>query len=181
MAPQLQEKLFFIVLNIIVDGNCQNLCRIGLAVLLWPHMEADVSVVFRKMEKKTISVGDSILVFGRTIAQLIQRTQWMFYSLTLLLRWWPSKIGLTLSHDFFDEPSPGALKTATTEDDVTKNHDNVLANCQLKMCKIAETVNISKDRVGHILHMTFWAWESWRRNGCHICSLRTTSETGRPL
>ncbi|XP_035212046.1 uncharacterized protein LOC118186127 [Stegodyphus dumicola] len=52
----------------------------------------------------------------------------------------------------FDEPCPGASKTATTEDNVTKAHDLVLADRQFKVRKIAETVGISKDRVGHILH-----------------------------
>jgi len=53
---------------------------------------------------------------------------------------------------FFDEPSPGAPKTATTEDKVTKIHDLVLADRRLKIREIAGTVGISKDRVGHILH-----------------------------
>jgi len=52
----------------------------------------------------------------------------------------------------FDEPRPGALKTATTEDNVTKIHDIALADRRLKIREIAETVGMSKDRVGHILH-----------------------------
>jgi len=52
----------------------------------------------------------------------------------------------------FDEPRPGAPKMATTEDNVTKIHDLVLADRRLKVREIAETVGISKDRVGHILH-----------------------------
>jgi predicted DNA-binding transcriptional regulator len=44
------------------------------------------------------------------------------------------------------------LKTASTEDNVTKIHDLVLADRRLKVREIAETVGISKDRVGHILH-----------------------------
>jgi len=52
----------------------------------------------------------------------------------------------------FDESRPGAPKTATTEDNVTKIHDLVLADRRLKIRKIAETVGMSKDRVGHILH-----------------------------
>uniref|UniRef100_A0A6M2DNE2 Putative histone-lysine n-methyltransferase setmar-like protein n=1 Tax=Xenopsylla cheopis TaxID=163159 RepID=A0A6M2DNE2_XENCH len=52
----------------------------------------------------------------------------------------------------FDEPRPGAPKTATTEDNVTKIHELVLADSLLKVREIAETVGISKDRVGHILH-----------------------------
>ncbi|XP_043258450.1 uncharacterized protein LOC122400837 [Colletes gigas] len=52
----------------------------------------------------------------------------------------------------FDEPRPGVPKTATTEDNVKKIHDLVLADRRLKVREIAETVGISKDRVGHILH-----------------------------
>jgi len=39
---------------------------------------------------------------------------------------------------------------------VTKIHDLVLANRQMKKREIAETVGMSKDRVG-ISFMTFWA------------------------
>jgi len=56
----------------------------------------------------------------------------------------------------FDEPRSGAPKTATTEDNVTKIHDLVLADRRLRIREIAETVGMSKDRVGHILHI-FWA------------------------
>ena len=53
----------------------------------------------------------------------------------------------------FDEPRPGALKMAAiTEDNVTKIHDLILADRQLMVRKIAKTVGISKDHVGHILH-----------------------------
>ena len=52
----------------------------------------------------------------------------------------------------FDEPRPGAPKMAATEDNVTKIHDLVLADRRLKVCEIAETVGISKDHMGHILH-----------------------------
>ena len=41
---------------------------------------------------------------------------------------------------------------ATTEENVKKIHDLILADHQLKVHKIAETVDISKDRIGHILH-----------------------------
>jgi hypothetical protein len=52
----------------------------------------------------------------------------------------------------FDEPHPGAPKIATMEDNMTKVHYLVLANRQLKVHEIAETVGISKNRMGHILH-----------------------------
>jgi len=52
----------------------------------------------------------------------------------------------------FNEPRPGAPKSATTEDNVTKIHHLVLADHRLKIREIADTVGMSKDRVGHILH-----------------------------
>ena len=62
----------------------------------------------------------------------------MLCTVILLLRWRPSKIGST--------------KTATTENNVTKTHDLALADRRLQVREIADTVGISKDRVGHILH-----------------------------
>ena len=52
----------------------------------------------------------------------------------------------------FDEPRPGAPKTATTVDNVEKVRDLVLAHRRLKVREIAETVDISKDCLGYILH-----------------------------
>ncbi|GFR27136.1 mariner transposase [Trichonephila clavata] len=51
-----------------------------------------------------------------------------------------------------NEPRPGAPKIATTENNVTKIHDLVLADHRLKVSEIAEIVSISKDHVAHILH-----------------------------
>jgi len=47
----------------------------------------------------------------------------------------------------FDEPRPGAPKTATMEDNVTKIHDLVLTDRRLKIREIAETGGMSKDRM----------------------------------
>ena len=44
------------------------------------------------------------------------------------------------------------IQLTTTEDNVKKTHDLVLADRRLKVCEIAETVSISKDCVGHVLH-----------------------------
>ena len=49
------------------------------------------------------------------------------------------RVGRTLG---FDEPRPGAPKTATTEDNVKKIDDLVLADRRLKAREIAETVGI---------------------------------------
>lgn len=51
----------------------------------------------------------------------------------------------------FDEPCPGALQTATTADNVAKIHGIVLAYRRLRVREI-ESVGISKDRMGRILH-----------------------------
>lgn len=48
-----------------------------------------------------------------------------------------------------DEAHPGAPKTVTKEDKVTKGHDLVLVDRRLKVRK---TVNISKQRVNYIPH-----------------------------
>ena len=50
---------------------------------------------------------------------------------------------------------------ATTEDNVEKSHDLVLANRRLKVREIAETVGISKDCMGHILHEILGMRKLW--------------------
>ena len=52
----------------------------------------------------------------------------------------------------FDGPRPGAPKSVTTEDKVRIIHDLVLTDRRLKVREIAQTVGISKDCVGHIMH-----------------------------
>ena len=76
----------------------------------------------------------------------------MLCTVTLLLRWRPSKIGSTSFNVVARRFLMSAPKTATTEDNVKKIHDLVLADRRLKVREIAETVGISKDRVGYILH-----------------------------
>ena len=62
-----------------------------------------------------------------------------------------------------------------------KIHDLVLADRRLKVREIAETIGISKDCVGHILHEILGMRKlSAQRDGCRVCSLRTTSATVRP-
>ena len=51
-----------------------------------------------------------------------------------------------------DEPRTGRPKTATNDEMVDKVHDVVLADRRLKLKEIAETIGISEERVGHILH-----------------------------
>ena len=50
-----------------------------------------------------------------------------------------------------DNPREGRPKTATPE--ITEQvHNMVLDDRQMKVCKISETIGISKERVGYILH-----------------------------
>jgi hypothetical protein len=43
------------------------------------------------------------------------------------------------------------------------------------VCEIAETIGISKERVGYIL-MKKWIWKSFAQDGCRACSqqIKTT-------
>jgi histone-lysine N-methyltransferase SETMAR len=51
-----------------------------------------------------------------------------------------------------DDPREGRPKSATTPEIIEQVHDMVLDDHQMKVCEIAETVGISKERVGYILH-----------------------------
>lgn len=53
----------------------------------------------------------------------------------------------------FDDPCPGALKTATTEENETKIHNIILSACWLKVHdEIAAIICISEERILYILH-----------------------------
>ena len=109
----------------------------------------------------------------------------MLCTVTLLLRRRSSKLGLTsfnviarrflMSHD-----TPGVPKSATTKNNVKEIHDLVLANRRLEVREIAETVRISKDCVGHILHEILGMRKLSARRVPRF-SLRTTSAKVRPL
>jgi len=51
-----------------------------------------------------------------------------------------------------DDPREGRPKSATTPEIIEKVHDMVLGDRQMKLCEIAESTGISKERVGYILH-----------------------------
>ena len=80
----------------------------------------------------------------------------------------------------FDEPRPGASKTATTEENVTKIHDLIFADRRLKVREVAEMIDISKDRVGYILHEIL-DMRKLSVRGCRVFWLRTTSAIVRPF
>jgi histone-lysine N-methyltransferase SETMAR len=51
-----------------------------------------------------------------------------------------------------DEPHEGHPKSATTPEVIEQVHDIVLDDQQMRVREIAETIGISKERVGYILH-----------------------------
>jgi histone-lysine N-methyltransferase SETMAR len=50
------------------------------------------------------------------------------------------------------DPCEGRLKSATTPEIIEQVHDIVLDDWRMKVCEIAETIGISKEHVGYILH-----------------------------
>jgi len=51
-----------------------------------------------------------------------------------------------------NDPREGRPKSATTPEIIEQVHDMVLDDRRMKVCEIAETIGISKERVGYILH-----------------------------
>ena len=89
-------------------------------------MESDVSADFTKMEKELYrSVIRFLLLKGKSRSEIKERLDAVYGDSSLLLRLRPLKIDLTnfnvVARRFFDEPRPGAPKTATTEDYVKKS------------------------------------------------------------
>lgn len=71
-------------------------------------------------------------------------------SLATVKRWFNDfKRGRT---SVFDEPRPGRPNEVTTEENVNKIHDIVLADRRLKVREIVEMTGISDERVRNILH-----------------------------
>ena len=51
-----------------------------------------------------------------------------------------------------DDEQSGRPKTATTDENIAKVHQMVLDDCRIKVREIGEVMNISKERVCHILN-----------------------------
>jgi transposase len=68
-----------------------------------------------------------------------------------------------------DDPREGRPKSATTPEIVKQVHDVVLDDWQMKVHEIAETIGISKERVGYILHEEL-NMKRFAQEGCHACS-----------
>ena len=51
-----------------------------------------------------------------------------------------------------DDPRNGRPKSATTPEIIEQVHDTVLDDRRMKVLEISDTIGISKERVGYILH-----------------------------
>jgi hypothetical protein len=72
---------------------------------------------------------------------------------TLLLRFQQLRNGLPSGCTSLEnDPREGRPKSATTSEIIEQVHDMVLDDWQMKVCEIAETIGISKERVQYILH-----------------------------
>jgi len=77
-----------------------------------------------------------------------------------------SKRGLT---SLEDDPCEGRPKSATTPEIIEEVQDMVLDDRRMKVCEIAETIGISKECVGYILHEEL-DMKSFAQDGCCACS-----------
>lgn len=118
-------------------------------------MEANVSIGFTKMEKEQYrSVIRFLFLEGKTRIEIKERLDAVYGdsspSMATVKNWFNEFARGRTS--VFDEPRPGAPKTAATEENIKKIHDLVLADRRLKVRELAETVGISEGTVHHILH-----------------------------
>jgi histone-lysine N-methyltransferase SETMAR len=68
-----------------------------------------------------------------------------------------------------DDPREGRPKSATTPEIIEELHDMVLDYRRMKVGEIAETIGISKERVGYILHKEL-NMKTFAQFGCRACS-----------
>jgi transposase len=68
-----------------------------------------------------------------------------------------------------DDPCEGRSKSATTTEIIEQVHDVVLDDRRMKVHEIAETIGISKECVGYILHEEL-DMKSVAQDGCRACS-----------
>ena len=171
MAPLSQGK-FTIVWYIVVDGYCQNFSRIGLVVLFWPRIEAAVSADFRKMEKEQYrSVIRFLFLEGKSRSEIKERLDAVYGdsspSMATVKNWFNEfQRGRT---SVCDEPRPGAPKTATTEDNVTKIHDLVSQNDhRALLCRIIQPIRRRIAEKTAPFGEEKSALPPWQRTGSHL-------------
>ena len=110
-----------------------------------------MSADFTKMEKDQYrSVIRFLFLDGKSHSEIKERLDAVYgdsFPLMATVKNWLNEL-YVFARRFLMAP-----KTATTEDNMKKkSHDLVLADHRLKVREIAETVDISRDCVGHTLH-----------------------------
>ena len=123
--------------------------------MFWLLVEVGMSADFREMEKVQYwSVIWFLFLEGKSRSEIKERLDAVYCDSSPLMvtikNWFNEFQWGRMS--VFDEPCPGAPKMATMKDNMTKIHNLVLTDRQLKVYEIAETMVNSKDRMGHILH-----------------------------
>jgi len=68
-----------------------------------------------------------------------------------------------------DDPREGCPKSATTPEIIEQVNNMELDDGRMKVCEIAETIGISKEHVGYILHEEL-DMKSFAQDGCRACS-----------
>ena len=79
---------------------------------------------------------------------------------------WEFKCGCT---SLEGDPHEGCPKSAATPEIIEQSHNMVLDDWQMKVRGIAETIGISKEYVGYILHEEL-DMKSFAQDGCRTCS-----------
>jgi len=80
----------------------------------------------------------------------IHKSLWGLFSFVTIMKWAAEfKRGRT---SLEDDPREGRPKSATPPEIIEQVHDMVLHDRQMKVREISETIGISKERVGYILH-----------------------------
>jgi histone-lysine N-methyltransferase SETMAR len=72
-----------------------------------------------------------------------------------------------------DDPREGHPKSATTLEVIEQVHDMVLDDWRMKVHEITETIGISKERVGYILHEELDMKKALRKMGAALAHNRS--------
>jgi len=80
-----------------------------------------------------------------------------------------------------DDPREGRPKRATTPEIIEQVHDTVLDDRRMKVREIAETVGISKERVGYILHVRIGYEKALRKMGAALAHSRSKTHLDENL
>jgi transposase len=77
-----------------------------------------------------------------------------------------------------DDPREGRPKSATTPEIIEQVHDMVLDDRWMKVREITQTIGISNERVGYILHEEL-DMKKFARDGCRACSQQIKNALAR--